>query len=159
MRYLKFAILFVCIARLQLGAASAQAPDQGKAMCAEIEKSINELAPFTQTSCRAGGGNSKESMSFLVISLAVVGDDAEAKQAWLEAVVEAAGNTITANAAAKVDEIIVADPSQLTARLAYAIPVSLIKDIQAALKDKRIKKEEVYELVDKGLVKKPITAR
>src|SRR5678816_719844 len=67
-----------------------QVSPAARAMCMEIEKGINNLAPFTQTSCRVGGGNTKESLSFLVISLGVVWDNDQSKTAWFEAVVETA---------------------------------------------------------------------
>ena len=98
-------------------------------------------------------------MSLLVISLAVVWDDGDAKQAWLESVVEAVGTTLSANPSAKVDEIIVADPSQLADRVAYALAAEFVKNLQSKVKDGSAKKDEMYPLIQKELVRKPIQAR
>jgi hypothetical protein len=161
-----FAALFACLAFAAFAAAAPQTPQQpartptqGQTMCAEIQKSINELAPFAQTSCQSGGGSTSESTSFLTISLSPLWDNADAKRAWLEAVVEAAGITLNANPTAKVDEIIVADVGQLSARVAWALPAQLVKDLQAGVKAGRIKQDEVYPQIEKGLIRKPINAR
>ena len=161
MRYLGFALLFTCLLSPAVHAIQNPVPEQGRTMCTEIQESINRLAPFTQTSCRAGGGNTPDSMSFLVIALGPIWDDPGARQAWLEFVVEAAGTTLMAsvNANAKVDEIIVADPLQLTERVAWGLPVALVKDIWGSVKDGRLNKDAMYPLIEKGLVKKPINAR
>ena len=161
MRYLGFALLCTCLLSPATFAIQNPVPEAARAMCAEIQESINRLAPFTQTSCRSGGGNTPESISFLIISLSPVWDNPDAKQAWLEYVVEAAGTTLTAseNANAKVDEIIVADPVQLNERVAWGLSAPLVKDIWGSVKEGRLKKDAMYPLIEKGMVKKPINAR
>jgi hypothetical protein len=158
-RPLTFVVLFLCSTL-----AIAQTPltpmqEEGRNACAEIQKNLNELAVFTQTSCRAGGGATPDSLTFLVISISTIWNNADAKQAWLEYVTEAAGATLNAHPAVKVDEIIVADPSQLEARVAYSLPAALVKELQANVKSGKLKRDDMYPLIEKGLVSKPINAR
>ena len=159
MRYFRFAVVFVCLAaRLH---AQQQVPAEQRAMCADIESAINAQAKFTQTSCRVGGGNTKDSISLLVISIIEIWDDEEAKQMWFESIVQNVGTTLnaSANANLKVDEIIVADTAQLEKRVVYALPAPFVKDTQAKLKAGTVKLTDVYPLVQKALITKPITVR
>ena len=151
-----------CLTFFALSTLHAQAPasqTQGLAMASEIQNSINRLAPFTQTSCRAGGGSTPDSTSFLAISISPIWDNPDAKLAWLEAVIESAGNALRQNATAKVDEIIVADVTQLSERVAWGVPIELLKQAFDSWKEGKIRKDEMAPMVEKGLVRKPINAR
>ena len=151
-----------CLTVFALSMLHAQAPTsqtQGVAMAAEIQESINRLAPFTQTSCRAGGGSTPGATSFLAISVTPIWDNADARLAWLEAVIESAGNALSKNATAKVDELIVADVQLLSERVAWGLPVELLKQAYDSWKDGKIRKDEMAPMVEKGLVRKPINAR
>jgi hypothetical protein len=154
------AVVLLCSAAIAYPQAGAPAPPEARAMCMTIEKGINASGTGSgATSCRVGGGNTPESVSFLVVSLTVVWDDAEAKQLWFQAVVEHVGAALNGTTTTKVDEIIVADPSQLADRVAWGLPAAAVKDLQAKVKDGSVKKDEVYPLIEKALVKKPILSR
>src|SRR5437870_9821021 len=72
--------------------ASAQLAQTGTSICRQIEKSVNTLADFTQTSCAPGAGVAKGSLSFIVLSSKPVFAVESSKKAWLITVVGAAGN-------------------------------------------------------------------
>ena len=161
MRYVKFVVLFLALGLTSIAQAPTLTPaqQQARTMCLEIEKNVNQLAPFTQTSCRAGGGNTPDTISLLIISLFPVWDDADAKRQWLEFVVEGAGATLNANAAAKIDELIVTDPGQLAERFAFGLSGTLVKKLETDFKSGALQKEEMFPLIEKALVKKPINAK
>src|SRR5437588_11525342 len=85
--------------------ASAQSPQTGISICRQIEKSVNALADFTQTSCAPGAGVAKGSLSFIVLSSRPVFAVESSKKAWLITVVGATGNFLNESKAVKAEEL------------------------------------------------------
>jgi len=151
-----FAAIAVVLA-LITGAAAQTGPQvtpEQKALCQAIEKSLSTLAQ-----CRVGGGNTKESVSLLVVSLVPVWDDDDAKQGWLESLVEGAGAALNAAPSIKVDDVIILAPALISEKIAYAVPAASLKSLQSRVKDGSLKLEDVTPILVKDFVKKPINSK
>ena len=142
--------MFICSVSV-----SAQSIEKGQAICYEIQIYVNALFDSTQTSSMPGGGKD-EALSFIVISGDSIFSIEPAKKAWLLSVVGAVGKTLNDQPTTKVDELWLSDLNPTRSRVAFILPLSLVKSLQAEVSNGQIDIEEMYVVIQKNLVKKTL---
>lgn len=133
----------------------SQSLEKGQSICYEIQIYVNVLFDSTQTSCLPGGGKD-EALSFTIISSEPVLSIESAKKAWLLSVVGTVGKILNDQPTTKVDELWLSDLNQASNRVAYILPLSLVKSLQEKVSSGQINIEEMYQSIEKNLVKKTL---
>jgi hypothetical protein len=141
--------LFWCLS------VAAQSPEKGQSICYEVQRAVNGLVDYTQTSCSPAGGKAG-ALSFIVISSESVFSVEVSKKAWLLVVVASIGKTLNEQPSVKTDELWLSDANQMKSRVAYVLPVSLAKSLQRQVYNGQIDIEGMYAAIKKNLVRKTI---
>lgn len=103
----------------------AQSAEKGQAMCYQIEKTINALVDYTQTSCLPTGAKQKNAYSFILLSSQPVFSIEPSKKAWLLVAVAAVGDILNKSESVKADELWLSDVNLMKNRVAHVFPAPL----------------------------------
>lgn len=138
------------------GIANAQSTEKGQAMCYQIEKTINALVDYTQTSCLPTRGNLPGNYSFIVLSSQPIFSVEPSKKAWLLAAVAAVGEAMNKNASVKADEVWLSDGNLMKNRIAHVMSADTSKSLQRRIKADQITLDAMYSEISKNLTRKTI---
>lgn len=139
--------------------ALPQSPEKGQAMCYQIEKMVNALVDYTQTSCLPTAGKSPGTHSFILISSKPVFSVEASKKGWLLVAVTATGDALNKNASVKADELLLSDANQMKSRTAYVLPAALARSLQQQIKSNKIGLESMYSQISSNLSQRSIPNR
>jgi hypothetical protein len=81
--------------------AQSQSAERGQALCYQIEKMVNALVDYTQTSCLPTPGKGQGSQSFILLSSQPVFSVEASKKAWVLVAVAATGDALNKSASVK----------------------------------------------------------
>jgi len=157
MRLLIAIMILVTLATPRL--ALSQSAEKGQALCYQIEKMVNALVDYTQTSCLPTAGKSQGSYSFILLSSQPVFSVEASKKGWVLVSVAAAGDALNKNVSVKAEEIWLSDANQMKNRIAYIMPSELAKSLQRRIKADEINLDTMYSEISKNLIQKSIAER
>jgi hypothetical protein len=150
--------VLVAVALLWSLSATAQSVEKGESICYQVQRSMNAMVDYTDTSCLPASGKAG-ALSFVVLSsqpvLSVASLEA-AKKAWLLAVVAVVGKNLNDHPSIKTDELWLSDASLMKNRIAYVFPTSLAKSLQHQVYNAQIDLEEMYAAIEKNLVRRQL---
>lgn len=118
--------------------AQPQSPEKGQALCYQIEKVVNALVDYAQTSCLPTAGRSPGTHSFILISSKPVFSVEASKKGWLLVAVAATGDALNKSASVKADELWLSDANEMKSRTAYVLPAALARSLQQQIKGDKI---------------------
>lgn len=144
---------------LSPGIANSQSAERGQAMCYQIEKTVNALVDYTQTSCLPTGGRQQGTYSFVVLSSQPVFSVEPSKKAWLLVAVAAVGDVLNKNASVKAEELWLSDAILMKNRVAYLMPAGVAKSLQRRIKADQITLDTMYSEICKNLAQRTITKK
>ena len=136
--------------------AVGQGTEKGQAICYQIEKTVNALVDYTQTSCIPTRGMAANSQSFIVLSSQPVFSVETSKKAWILVAVAATGDALNKSGSVKADELWLSDANQMKARTAYVMPVSLARNLHRQVKAEQISLDEMYGQIIRNLSQRNI---
>ena len=134
----------------------AQSAEKGQAMCYQIEKTINALVDYTQTSCLPTGAKQKNAYSFILLSSQPVFSVEPSKKAWLLVAVAAVGDILNKSESVKAEELWLSDVNLMKNRVAHVFPAPLSKSLQRRVKAGQLGVEAMYSEISKNLTQKSI---
>jgi len=149
------AVIAVVISAIPLSTFS-QSTESGRALCYEIEKTINALVDYTQTSCIPTRGKAPGSYSFILLSSQPVFSVEASKKGWVIVAVGASGDVLNRNASVAVEELWLSDAAQTKSRTAYVVPASVAKTRQRRAKANQITLDGLYAEITKNLSRRSV---
>jgi hypothetical protein len=150
-------LLAVVAAGLVPAAAAGEPLHAGQALCYQIEKTVNALVEFTQTSCIPARGKVKGGVSFILVSSKPVLSLDAARKGWIVVAVAAVGQALNRSPSVKGEEIWLSDYELTKKRTAYALPASLAKTLQREIKADKINQDEMYSAISQNLREKVVS--
>ena len=138
--------------------AVGQTAERGQAFCYQIEKLVNGLVDYTQTSCFPAASSGK-SYSFVLVSSQPVFSVEESKKGWLLVAVAAVGDTFNKNPSVKAGELWLSDAARMKDRNAYVMNASVAASLQRRVKADQIDLEGMYSEIVRNLKLKTIPKR
>jgi hypothetical protein len=120
------------------------------ALCYQIERNVNVMIDFTNTSCIPAGGKGG-ALSFILNSSRPVFSVEKAKMGWLLAAIAATGAVLNDNKSAPVDEILMSDIALMKQRIWYRISADTAKSLQRRVKADQIDLETMYAEISKSM--------
>jgi hypothetical protein len=139
--------------------AFSQSVEKGQALCYQIEKTVNALVDYTQTSCLPTKGKSPETHSFILLSNKPVFSTEASKKGWVIAAIAATGDALNKNASVRADELWLSDTTQMKTRIVYVMPAAMAKSLQRKVKGDQITVDGMYSEIIKNLDKRNLPKR
>lgn len=148
--------LMVVLGTIRFAVAEAQTADIGRALCYDIEKTINALATFTTTSCFPAKGKAAGAVSLLILSDQPVFDDAKARKGWLLIAVAAVGSSLNDRPEVRADEVLFSDAVRTQSRIGYVLQAATAKMLQRKVKSEQIGIDAMYAAIERELVRREV---
>jgi len=152
------AIIVLSVVTTPLSALS-QSTEKGQALCYQIEKTVNALVDYTQTSCIPSAGKNPGTHSFILLSSKPVFSIEASKKAWILVAVAATGDALNKNASVRAEELWLSDATQMKSRTAYVMPAPLAKSLQRRVKGEQITLDGMYSEIIRNLSQRSIPKR
>jgi hypothetical protein len=153
MRLLKVCFGRVCcsVAFVALSPVAQPVLDE-QAICTEVQGYVNMLVDYTKTACSPAGA-SEGPFSFVVLSSEPIFSVEATRKPWLLAVVLSIGKAMNDQPDTQPGELYLADAK---ARVAYFLPINIVKSLQNAVATGQMKLGTMYEEIQKALGRKEL---
>lgn len=124
--------------------------------CQQVGQNIDTLASTFRTSCLPTAGGKAGVNSVLLIADAPVFGTDKSKKAFLLVACAAAGSEMNRNARVRLNEIWFSDVERTKQRMAYSLPASECKVLQAQVHSGKLPLEGMYSRIESKLVRRDV---